>query len=53
MLSIMPHQGNANKATVKYHYIPVRMAKNFKITPNVGKNLEYLELSPNAAGIVK
>ena len=53
MLNIMPHQGSANKATVKYHYISIRMAKNFKITSNVGKNLEYLELSPNAAGIIK
>lgn len=53
MLNIMPHQGNVNKATVKYHYIPIRMANNFKITPNVGKNLEYLGLSPNAVGIIK
>ena len=53
MLNIMPHQGIANKTAVRYHYTSSRTAKILKTTPNVGKSLEYLELSFTADGIVK
>lgn len=49
MLNIVGHQGNAGKATMRYHYAPTRIAKikiNAKcwIIPKASEDMEKLEI---------
>lgn len=51
MLNIISHAGNANKTMMRYHCIPIRMAKSMKvIIPRVGKDVDKLGLSYPAGG---
>lgn len=36
--------------TMRYHFILTKMAKIKNITPNVGQNMDQLQLSHNATG---
>jgi hypothetical protein len=43
MLSVINHQGNANKTTMRYHLTPVRMAIIKKTKDKCGKHVEKRE----------
>jgi hypothetical protein len=46
MFHILNQQGNANKTTLRFHLIPVRMAKiKIQVTADAGKNVEKEEHS--------
>lgn len=55
MLTIMSYQRDANKITMKYHYILSRMTKIKKrwTKTHVGEDVEKLELLSVACGSVK